>query len=185
VRAFLEFFRVLVVIKAKGLEPVMNNKQVFEWDDRYTVGIELIDEQHRELVSQVNNLYLNCQKGGEEAKMLFDLDIQPLLRYISYHFSSEEKMLERIKYPDLSAHIQQHLEIIKIINEGVRHIQREETSVLISKNKLPEFAAYLRDTLISHIAVLDRKYVSYIHFANRKIGAYIMETALPTELFIG
>jgi hemerythrin len=163
----------------------MNNKQFVEWDDRYTVGIELIDEQHRELASQVNNLYLNCQKEGQEAKLLFDLNIQPLLRCMSYHFSSEEKMLRRIKYPDLAAHIQQHSAIIKIVTEGIRCIQYEESSVLIAKNRLPEFAAYLRDTFINHVAVLDKKYVSYIHFVNRKIGTCISEAALPTELFIG
>jgi hemerythrin len=170
----------------KGLGArVMDYKQLIEWDDRYTVGIELIDEQHRELASQVNNLYLGCQKDGHDAKIFFDLSIQPLMRYIRYHFSSEEKMLERIKYPDLAAHIQQHSEILKIISDGVGRIQHEETSVLLSENRLPEFAAYIRDTLVSHIVVLDKKYVSYIHFTNRKMGTYIMEAALPTELFIG
>jgi hemerythrin-like metal-binding protein len=163
----------------------MDNRQLIEWDDRYSVGIELIDEQHRELASQVNNLYLGCQKGGQEAKIFFDLNIQPLLRYIRYHFSSEEKMLERIKYPDLAAHIQQHSDMMNIITEGVGHIQREEISVLLSGNRLPEFAAFLRDTLISHIVVLDKKYVSYIHFISRRVGTYIMEAALPSELFIG
>jgi hemerythrin len=163
----------------------MDYKQLIEWDDRYAVGIELIDEQHRELASQVNNLYLGCQKDGQEAKIFFDLSIQPLVRYIRYHFSSEEKMLERIKYPDLTAHIQQHSAILKLVSEGLGRIQHEETSVLLSRNRLPEFAAYLRDTLVSHIVVLDKKYVSYIHLVNRKMGTCIMEASLPTELFIG
>jgi hemerythrin-like metal-binding protein len=163
----------------------MNSRQLIEWDDRYSVGIELIDEQHRELTSKVNKLCLGCHKGGQEAKNFFDLNIQPLLRYMRYHFSSEEKMLERIKYPDLAAHARQHTEMIRIITDGIRHIQREETSVLLSKKRLPEFVAYLRDILISHIAVLDKKYVSYIHFINRKKGTYVIETALPSELFIG
>ncbi|MDR1637628.1 MAG: bacteriohemerythrin [Treponema sp.] len=163
----------------------MDNGQLIEWDDRYSVGIELIDEQHRELASQMNNLWLGCQKGGQEEKFFFDVNIQPLLRYMSYHFSSEERMLERIKYPDLAAHVQQHSDMMRIIAEGVGHIQQEEPSALLSGNRLSDFAAHLRDTLISHIIVMDKKYVSYIHFVNRKLGTYVMETTLPTELFIG
>jgi hemerythrin-like metal-binding protein len=163
----------------------MDNGQLIEWEDRYSVGIELIDEQHRELASQVNNLCLGCKKSSQDARLFFDLNIQPLLRYMRYHFSSEEKLLERIKYPDLAAHSLQHSEMIKIITEGVGRIQREETSVLLSGNRLPEFASYVRDMFISHIAVLDKKYVSYIHFINHKMGTYIMEATLPTEIFFG
>jgi hemerythrin len=163
----------------------MDNGQLIEWDDRYAVGVELIDEQHRELASQVNNLYLGCKKSGPDTRLFFDLNIQPLLRYMSYHFSSEEKMLERVKYPDLAAHRRQHSEMTKIITEGIGRIQREESSVLLSENKLTEFAAYVRDMFISHIAVMDKKYASYIHFVNRKMGTYVMEAILPTELFFG
>jgi hemerythrin-like metal-binding protein len=158
---------------------------LIEWDDRYLVGIELIDEQHRELVSQVNNLCLGCKKGDTAAKQFFDLNIHPLMRYLRYHFSSEEKMLERIRYPDLAAHGKQHSSLLRIVAEGVR-VGYEDTSLVYSGNKLRDFVAHLRDMLISHIAVLDRKYVSYIHFVNRKTGTYHMvEATPPTELFIG
>jgi hemerythrin len=164
---------------------MMDYGQFIEWSDRYLVGIESIDEQHRELFSQINNLYLCCQKEGKEAQLLFNTNIHLLLRYMTYHFSSEEKLLKSIKYPDLAAHSQQHTVLANIIAEGIEHIEREEASDLFSRNKLLEFIMYLRDILINHIAILDKKYVSYIHFVNRKMGTYVMETTLPTELFIG
>jgi hemerythrin len=163
----------------------MDKGHLLEWDERYSVGIELIDEQHRELASQINNICLGCHKGGREAKIFFDSNIHRLLRYMRYHFSSEEKLLERIKYPDLSTHSQQHSEMINLLAEEIGRIERENISVLLSENRLPAFASYLRDMLVSHIAVLDKKYVSYIHFVNHRMGTYIMEPSLPTELFIG
>jgi hemerythrin len=148
------------------------------------VGIELIDEQHRELVSQMNNLYLGCQKKERDAKIFFDSNIHLLLRYLRYHFSTEERMLEHIKYPDLAAHSQQHTALLKIIAEGLECIDREEKSVPLSGDKLSEFVVHLRDMIISHIAILDKKYVSYIHFINRKVGTYVKEPVFYTQYFI-
>jgi hemerythrin len=161
----------------------MDYGQFVEWDDRYSVGIEQIDEQHRELVSQMNNLYLGCQKKEKDTKFFFDSHIHLLLRYMRYHFSTEERMLEHIKYPDLAAHSQQHATLIRIIAEGLERIDREESSVLLSGNKLPEFVVRLRDMIISHMAILDKKYVSYIHFVNRKAGIYVKEPVFFKEFF--
>ncbi|MDR0450362.1 MAG: bacteriohemerythrin [Treponema sp.] len=159
----------------------MDYGQFIEWNDRYSVGIELIDEQHRELFSQMNNLYLSCQKEGEEARVLFSANIRLLLRYISYHFSSEEKMLKNIKYPDLAVHSQQHSALTKIIAERIEQFDRGDPAPL-SGGKGLDFIKYLRDILISHVAILDRKYASYIHFVNRRVRTYIKDPVFPTKL---
>jgi hemerythrin-like metal-binding protein len=171
----------------------MDNKLV-EWDERYSVGIQMIDEQHQELISQVNNLYLGRKRGGEvpaqasgskEMKLFFDLNIRSFLSYVSYHFSSEEKMLERIGYPDLLAHRQQHSSLFKVISEVTEFFEKEDLSLPSNQNKLRDFVTYLRDMLINHIAIMDKKYVSFIHFVNRKVERRAAEPAPPTELFIG
>jgi hemerythrin len=167
------------IIQKRGAD--MDYGQLIEWDDRYSTGIELIDEQHQELISQLNNLFLGCQKDGQAAKIFFNTHIRLLLRYMNYHFSSEEKMLKHIKYPDLDAHSRQHSVWAKIITEKVEHIEQEDLSVLLAGNKLLEFIIYIRDMFIHHITILDKKYVSYIHFINRKIGTYGMA---PAEYYL-
>jgi hemerythrin len=159
----------------------MDYGQFIEWNDRYLVGIELIDEQHRELLSQMNNLYLSCQKKEKEDQPLFKTNIHLLLRYITYHFSTEEKVLKHIKYPDLTAHSQQHTILTKRIAEGVERIEREEASALFPEYKSLEFVTHLRDALINHIAIMDKKYVSYIHFVNRRMETYAKASAFPTN----
>jgi hemerythrin len=162
----------------------MDAGQFMEWNDHYLVGIELIDEQHRELLSQINNLYLSCQKKEKEAQTLFKKNIHLLLRYITYHFSTEEKMLKHIKYPDLAAHSQQHAALIKVIAESIERIEREEASAFFSGNKPLEFVTYLRDTLINHVAITDKKYVSYIHFVNRGVETYARAPGFPANFLV-
>jgi hemerythrin len=162
----------------------MDYGQFIEWNDHHLVGIELIDEQHRELLSQMNNLYLSCQKKEKEAQPLFKTNIRLLLRYITYHFSTEEKVLKHIKYPDLAAHSKQHAVLTKIITEGIERIEREEASALFPEYKPLEFVAYLRDKLINHIAIVDKKYVSYIHFVNRRVETYAKASTFSTNFLL-
>jgi hemerythrin len=170
------------------------DNEFIEWDERYSVGIQVIDEQHQELISQINNLFPGNKKNGEapvqassgkEIKQFFDLNISSFLNYMSYHLSSEEKMLERIRYPDLVAHQQQHSSLFRVITGIIESFEQEDLSLPSNQNKLRDFVAYLRDILINHIAIMDKKYVSYIHFANRKVERRVAEGAPPTELFIG
>jgi hemerythrin len=132
-----------------------------EWNGKYSVGIELIDTQHRKLIELTNTLYKGCLTGEEEAKHYFRKTIQGTVDYVKYHFAAEEKLMEHFGYPELANHKGQHTGFVLKILEDVKSFQS-------GKKFVPNaFVRYLKDWILSHIAVMDRHYAEYILGQNR------------------
>ena len=62
------------------------------WKDEYSVGNDLLDEQHKRLIEAVNEL-----NGGAALGEV----LATLRQYGDEHFRTEEGMLEASDYPDL------------------------------------------------------------------------------------
>jgi hemerythrin len=134
----------------------MANDILVEWNDNYSVGIDLIDGQHRQLIELTNTLYKGCLAGEESARRYFMETIQSTVDYVKYHFSAEEKLMEHFKYPNLLNHKSQHTGFVLKILEDVKSFQS-------GKKFVPNtFVRYLKDWILSHIAVMDRQYADYI-----------------------
>jgi hemerythrin len=127
-----------------------------EWDDKYSVGIPLIDEQHKELIRLTNDLYQGCLTGDDAAKEFFFRTIRGAMDYVKYHFSAEEKLLENVKYPELALHRKQHEDFVLRMVDDVKSYQ--DGRKFVPNN----FVRYLKDWILSHIAIMDTKYARYI-----------------------
>jgi hemerythrin len=140
----------------------MNDDILVEWDDRYSVNIQLIDDQHKELINLTNSLYKGCLSGDETARSYFMETIRGTVDYVKYHFSAEEKMLENLKYPDFAQHKREHESFIKQILEDVERFQE-------GRKFVPNvFVRFLKDWILTHIAVQDKKYSKYIFDLKRE-----------------
>ncbi|MDR3123764.1 MAG: bacteriohemerythrin [Treponema sp.] len=127
-----------------------------EWEDRYSVGIPMIDEQHKELIRLTNELYKGCLAGEETARAYFMTAVKGTVDYVKYHFGMEEKLLQNVKYPELAEHKREHEAFVKNILEEVQSFKE-------GKKFVPNiFVRYLKDWILSHIAVADRRYAAYI-----------------------
>jgi hemerythrin len=125
------------------------------WSDRYATGIELIDEQHKELVSLTNKLFRACMGGHEVAGAVFKEAMSRMVEYVRFHFAAEEKLMGRIKYPKFSEHKKQHEDMVKHILESAKGFNE-------GKNSVPyNFARALRDWIFSHIAIYDTAFAVY------------------------
>jgi hemerythrin len=134
----------------------MNNDILVEWDDRYSMNIQFIDDQHKELINLTNALYKGCLGGDETARSYFMETIRGTVDYVKYHFSAEEKMMESIHFPDLVQHKKEHESFVKKILADVERFQG-------GKKFVPnEFVRYLKDWILTHIAIEDKKYSDYI-----------------------
>jgi hemerythrin len=132
-------------------------KEVFvEWDDRYSVKIPLIDSQHKQLIELTNSLYNACVEGTEAASGNFRSAIHSMVDYVKYHFAAEEKLLETSKYPGIAAHKREHESFVIKVLQDVRAFED-------GKKFIPNiFVRYLKDWILAHIAVEDKKYAEYI-----------------------
>lgn len=140
----------------------MDDRILVEWDDRYLVGIPLVDEQHKELITMTNTLYRGCLEGDAKAKIYFMQTIHGTVDYVKYHFSAEEKILESVNYPDIAEHKREHEGFIRQIFEQVKSFEG-------GRKFVPnDFVRYLKDWILAHIALTDKKYAEYIHHLQKQ-----------------
>lgn len=77
-----------------------------QWSDDLSVGVELIDTQHKELIKSVNQLTeaMWDGRGQEETGKLLAF----LADYVVTHFGSEERLMVKNQFPGYEAHKEAH-----------------------------------------------------------------------------
>lgn len=85
------------------------------WSTRYHTGIQLIDEQHKELFSTVNELRRTVQAGAD--RQVIEHLLEVLLKASARHFASEEGFMAEHGYPDLAQHVAEHVAMLTSLKE--------------------------------------------------------------------
>jgi len=148
--------------KENDIIETTENAQIVSWSDKYATGIELIDNQHHQLVDLTNELYRACLSGGDERLAVFKDAMSRMVEYVRYHFSAESKLLETIKYPDYNNHKKMH-------NDLVEEILAASSKYDDGKKFIPnKFVRTLKDWVFGHIAVYDKIYAAYVDEQKRK-----------------
>lgn len=76
------------------------------WTDRFRVGVEALDEDHRALVRQINDICA-AWEGGETQRAQEGLDA--LCALAAAHFSREEEILRGLRgYRNVTSHAAEH-----------------------------------------------------------------------------
>jgi len=77
-----------------------------EWKDSYSVGVEAVDHEHRELIDLMNRLHaaLASDRPEEEVSRVFG----DLFRAISSHFALEERFMRERGYDQVDQHKADH-----------------------------------------------------------------------------
>jgi len=135
---------------------IVGNEEIVSWSDKYATGIELIDEQHHQLVDLTNELYRACLSGGDERLTVFKDAMSRMVEYVRFHFTAELKLLDAIKYPDYNNHKKMHNDLVAEILEASKKYHDGKVFV---PNK---FVRTLRDWVFGHIALYDKIYSAYV-----------------------
>ena len=88
------------------------------WKDSYSIGIDLIDNQHKHLFDIGNQAYELLKNGLKTDK--YDeivLIIEDLRNYTKYHFKSEEDYMFKVNYSGYEDQKKEHTNFIKKIDE--------------------------------------------------------------------
>ena len=75
-----------------------------QWNPRYSVGNETLDNQHRNILAQCNALADCVGDAGQEGDRKFHELFDELMARAREHFTSEEDLLVRCAYPMLEEH---------------------------------------------------------------------------------
>ena len=128
---------------------------IIEWNDRLKLGIPLVDRQHERLVDLTNILYIACLQSTETANHFFIKAAHDAIDYASYHFTTEEKMMIFLEYPGYQSHKKEH-------GEFVKEVMIQEKKFISDRFVPNRFVHFLKEWILSHIAVIDKAMVSYI-----------------------
>lgn len=126
----------------------------FEWGPRYEIGVEVVDYQHRRLVQLINDLHDTLHKRNFK-EGLMEVIFEELQQYARYHFSVEEKLMEKVSYVNFSDHRLQHGAFVKRLEELKKTAQHES----VVNEQLLQF---LKDWLQNHILKEDMNIANYI-----------------------
>lgn len=137
------------------MEPaiVRDKQKSITFSEEFLTGIDLIDEEHKELfriVGEVKNVIVNeliSDKFDEIVHLL-----EELKNYTKFHFEDEEKYMESIQYAGLPAQKRAHDAFIARLEEmDMEHIDEYQ------QETLEELLQFLTDWLINHILYSDKQ----------------------------
>jgi hemerythrin len=79
---------------------------LLQWKDHYSVGIEAVDHEHKELIELINRLHDELMATGEP--LMASAFFGDLIRAISAHFALEERFMRERRYDQLPQHKEDH-----------------------------------------------------------------------------
>ena len=88
---------------------------LLEWKSEFSVGIESMDFEHREMIGMINEIYDELtQRRNAKSIEQFLGDIHAA---ISAHFALEERMMRNAGYGEYEAHKDDHEELLDQIRD--------------------------------------------------------------------
>jgi hemerythrin-like metal-binding protein len=76
------------------------------WSPEYSVGVGMLDEQHKRLVLMLNRM-IDTREAATGSQVVSEM-ISRMTAYAQEHFKFEEDLLTKIGFPRLDQHIQSH-----------------------------------------------------------------------------
>ncbi len=80
--------------------------KLLQWKEEYSVGIEAVDHEHKELIDLINRPH--GELDASDARSTVPRFFGDLLKGISSHFALEEKFMRDLRYDELASHKGDH-----------------------------------------------------------------------------
>ena len=125
------------------------------WSEKFSVGIESIDKQHKKLIDLINKLS-HARNGGCEDKEI-DAVLNELVNYTKTHFKNEEKMMQLYGYPEYNAHQSEHISLTETALNMQKKYYHGDAHIVT------DIAILLNDWIADHILLEDKKYGPYLN----------------------
>ena len=125
------------------------------WTDHMSVGVKLLDNDHKKLVLLVNNLHDGVVAG--HARPELESIFAKLVDFTRLHFSQEERLLAETGYQGWAAHRQEHNQLLdQLIEMQARFLSGADGA------KDQDVMNQLRTWLFKHTHGADQDFVSHL-----------------------
>ena len=126
---------------------------MIEWSDKFKTGIEIIDEQHKELFRLFNRVYdlYNNEFIIDKYDQIIAA-VEALKEYTKYHFKAEEDYMLSIRYKKFFEHKLKHEDFIRKIDSIDYNIIDYN-----QQNHLLELLKFITDWIVEHVVTVDKQ----------------------------
>lgn len=127
---------------------------LFAWDARFELGIQLIDDQHKQLVNILSNLF-DSMRVGLGFKQV-ESTIEQLRDYSIFHFTDEEEYMKKVNFPKYFEHNEAHKYFIEMVDDFAKRYKDGDIAITL---KILDF---LKNWLTNHILTADKEFADHV-----------------------
>ena len=124
------------------------------WSKILSVGVDEIDEDHRKLI-QIFNILNHAVAEGDSPEYLA-ATLEELINCTVWHFSHEERLMLKHRYPETAQHKAEHRELIQTAKE------LQQAVLQAGKPLVDEQVEFLERWLTEHILTADGRLGSHL-----------------------
>ena len=130
--------------------------RTYDFTEDLLTGNDMIDEQHEQLFGHINNLLRACGEG--KGRVELGRAVQFLIDYTEEHFSAEERLQDKYKYPDRENHKRYHEAFKHAIRELADELERDGATVTL----VGKINKSVGDWLVNHVKKQDVRVAAHI-----------------------
>lgn len=128
----------------------MSNNNIYKWSPQMSVGVFILDEEHRSLILESSALRTI---GRTKSRDSLEIHLSRLISIFIKHFFNEESYMAKMHYSQMVEHKESHDAFIVRMQGFLRRIKREDEKLLTM-----EILRFVPDWVGRHILVDDRCY---------------------------
>ena len=133
-----------------------DRSELIVWSSSFACGVKLIDDQHKELVTLVNDMFNHICGNPAEERAYFKSVIDKAVKYVKIHFRTEEVIMSKTNFSGLWDHKKTHDGFILEV------LEKSKAFDINGRGALNDFTKFLKEWILTHIAVMDREYFVYL-----------------------
>ena len=130
--------------------------RTYDFTEDLLTGNDMIDEQQEQLFGHINNLLRACGEG--KGRVELGRVVQFLIDYTEEHFSAEERLQDKYKYPDRENHKRYHEVFEHALREMADELEREGATVTL----VGKINKSVGDWLVNHVKKQDVRVAAHI-----------------------
>ena len=123
---------------------------MIKWQESYSVGVYLLDEQHKELFGFCNDLE-EILRDGDCSKEFLQYGLKFLEKYVKMHFGQEENCMHQYECPMAKNNKLAHQKFIQAYKTYEKRIAQGDDYYKI----LRQLHRFLEKWLVEHICKID------------------------------
>jgi hemerythrin len=133
------------------------NMNQMAWTPDLSVGVDLIDEHHKQLIERMNELDRAVSHSRGVPKIIKTLDF--LIEYTNFHFGVEEMNMTELGYPEIDYHKGQHAEFVNTLKNLEMDFEEEGATQALAES----INTFMFNWLVKHIKTVDVRFGKFLN----------------------